>query len=746
VQLLEADGEVIERATVFIPDGTLGRFLRRLDQYAATAAEERPRHANLVDRIASIGLASLRELWTDSADLFPEDEQTVWWELWLRRRDGHELDRLAAFAEGLGLRLGRTHLGFSDRAVALAQAQAVQLASALDVLDDLAELRRPREPAAIIAMEPPAEQAEWVAQMVARTRFAGRDAPSACIVDTGVHQPHPMLAAALEPQDCHACDPSWNVGDHAGHGTEMAGLALYGDVGAHIVSANPVLLRHRLESVKLLPPHPPPNPPELYGALTATATSVVEIQAPVRRRAFSLATTAVAQEVPDTPEPSERFGTPSSWSAAIDALSAGLSIETGTEGMVFLDDAEVAAHRLFIVAAGNIREFEDDFLARCDLSPIEDPGQAWNALTVGASTDLDTIDGAAIGFEGYTPLAPKGELSPFSRTSVAFSRRWPIKPDVILEGGNVARSRDGTIYDTPEVLQLLTTNAPITNQRLLTVTHGTSAATAEAANLAGAIMAEYPAFWPETIRALIVHSAEWSPTVRQRFEAARGNRTLLDALHRRYGMGTPDLARATRSATDALTLVVQDVIHPFDGEGRMREMHLHDLPWPTEVLAELGAADVRLRVTLSYFIEPNPGHRGWTGRYTYPSHGLRFDVRRPTESTDEFRKRVNQKALEEEERRPRSESDAAEWLFGPERRVAGSLHTDIWAGSAADLAQRGAIVVYPVTGWWKLRKERDHSDRGAQYALIVSIETPGQEVDIWTPVAQQVGIPIEIET
>src|SRR5690606_8351390 len=165
----------------------------------------------------------------------------------------------------------------------------------------------------------------------------------------------------------------------------------------------------------------------------------------------------------------------------------------------------------------------------------------------------------------------KGELSPFSRTSVAFSRRWPIKPDVILEGGNVARSRDGTIYDTPEVLQLLTTNAPIMNQRLLTVTHGTSAATAEVANLAGAIMAEYPGLWPETIRALIVDSAEWSPTVRQRFEAARGNRTLVDALHRRYGMGIPDLARATRSATDALTLVVQDVIHPFDGEGRMRE-------------------------------------------------------------------------------------------------------------------------------------------------------------------------------
>jgi hypothetical protein len=140
----------------------------------------------------------------------------------------------------------------------------------------------------------------------------------------------------------------------------------------------------------------------------------------------------------------------------------------------------------------------------------------------------------------------------------------------------------------------------------------------------------------------------------------------------------PDLVRATRSASDALTLVVEDVIRPFDGEGRMREMHLHDLPWPAEVLAELGEAPV----TLSYFVEPNPGRRGWTRRYSYASHGLMFDVRRATESTEDFRKRINQLALSEEERRPSTQSDAAEWYFGPDQRVAGSLHSDMQSGAA----------------------------------------------------------------
>ena len=346
----------------------------------------------------------------------------------------------------------------------------------------------------------------------------------------------------------------------------------------------------------------------------------------------------------------------------------------------------------------------------------------------------------------WTPLAPHGELSPYSRTSVAFNPAWPVKPDVLLEGGNVARSPNGTDFDWPYAYQRLTTKRPLPDPRLFTVTRQTSAATAQAAHLAASILAEYPNLWPETVRALIVHSAEWTPAMQAKLDAAAQRRPR-DALRRRYGMGVADLVRATRSAADALTLVTEDVIHPFDGEGRMREMHLHKLPWPSQVLADLGGAEVRLRVTLSYFIEPNPGSRGWARRYSYASHGLRFDVRRATESNDQFRKRLNQLALAEEERRPPSHgSDASEWLFGPDYRVSGSLHTDIWQGTAADLAQRGAIAIYPVTGWWKQRPSHDRSERGARYALVVSIETPGQDVDIWTPVAQEVGIPIEIET
>ncbi len=70
--------------------------------------------------------------------------------------------------------------------------------------------------------------------------------------------------------------------------------------------------------------------------------------------------------------------------------------------------------------------------------------------------------------------------------------------------------------------------------------------------------------------------------------------------------------------------------------------------------------------------------------------------------------------------------------------------SDILSCNAADLAERGVIAVYPVSGWWKDPPKRDRRELGARYAPVVSIETPGVETDIWTPVAQPVGIPIAV--
>ena len=151
-----------------------------------------------------------------------------------------------------------------------------------------------------------------------------------------------------------------------------------------------------------------------------------------------------------------------------------------------------------------------------------------------------------------------------------------------------------------------------------------------------------------------------------------------------------------------------------------------------------------MRVTLSYFIEPNPSRRGVRSRYRYQSHGLRFDVKRAHESVDDFRKRVNAAARDEEEGAPHGGDSDPSWLIGMQGRHRGSLHGDIWRGSAADLASRGCLAVYPAIGWWKTRPALERYDQVARYALAISIRAPEVDVDLRTEVASQIGTQVRI--
>ena len=273
-----------------------------------------------------------------------------------------------------------------------------------------------------------------------------------------------------------------------------------------------------------------------------------------------------------------------------------------------------------------------------------------------------------------------------------------------------------------------------------------------AARLAARIMVIYPGLWPETVRALIVHSAEWTEAMRHASLPTTGKATKSHyrRLVQRCGFGVPDLDRALWSVDNSLTMVVEDRLYPFEREAsnqpKLRELHLHNLPWPRDALEGLGGTEVEMRVTLSYFIEPNPSRRGVRSRYRYESHGLRFDVKRAHESIDDFRKRINAAARDEDQHTPPSHDSDPSWLIGRQARHRGSLHGDIWRGSAADLASRGCLAVYPAVGWWKTRQALERYNQAARYALIVSVRAPEVAVDLRTEVANQIGVPVEIDT
>jgi hypothetical protein len=715
-----------------VPDGKLSLFLKRVTAYRdeqtkprAEGGPTRPKNQDLVESIADIKLAALEALWTETDLAFPAANAVTTWEVWLRRAgDVDHLARLRAHADAFNLSVGQQTVSFVDRTIVLVRGTAVNLSRSVEVLGMIAEVRLPKTTAAFFTGMNAIDQQAWVDDLAGRATAPAADAPFVCLLDTGLNHGHPLLASVADVSDMHAYKPAWGTNDREGHGTPMAGLAAFGDLTDALASAGPIALTHRIESVKII--HPPdPNDVDLYGAVTQESVYRVEVISD-RKRVFCMAVTA--------PDGRDR-GRPSSWSAAIDSLTAG------TE-----DDQR----RLVILSGGNTDLTQRRLYPGSNLTDgIHDPAQAWNALTVGGYTDKDVIDGAL--YPGWEPLAPRGDLAPASCTSLTWGK-WPIKPDIVMEAGNMGRN--AAIADPDYIddgLQLLSTSHGFQLNRPLTSFGDTSAATALAARYAAMLVAKYPDLAPETVRALLVHAAQWTPAMINRFTAADGS---IDyrSIVRCFGRGVPDLWRLLSSLDNSLTLIAESRIQPFfkdtDGNKRIktREMRLHPLPWPTDVLSGLQNTPVTMRVTLSYFIEPSPGARGWTPRYGYQSHGLRFAVRNPLESAAAFEQRVNKFARDEDYEAPGLADPG--WDFGHSMRSLtslGSIHTDVWRGTAADLASRGHIAVYPTMGWWNKRPQLHGWEKSAHYSLIVTIATPEAGVDLYTPVAAQLGIPIVVE-
>ena len=175
------------------------------------------------------------------------------------------------------------------------------------------------------------------------------------------------------------------------------------------------------------------------------------------------------------------------------------------------------------------------------------------------------------------------------------------------------------------------------------------------------------------------------------------------------------------------------------------DMHLYELPWPRDLLLGMGATQVKLRITLSYFIEPGPGEIGWKDKYRYASHAFRFDVNNTNELRPEFVKRLNIASREENEVL-QTKSGSERWVIGSDNRAICSISSDIWEGNAADIATCNMIGVYPVIGWWKERKNLGNVEKSSRYSLIVSLVTPAQDIDIYTPIMTTIKTPIEVPT
>lgn len=351
-------------ATIFVPQGKLVSIEKKLEAYLNFKKDKNKKpidNRKLFDAIKSLKIAAIEALWTDDPDLLPEDIHKVfWWEVWLPVMDDrqaliHDFKILSAELE---IQVSDHVLEFPERSVLLAKANRKQFINSSLLLSKISELRLAKETASFFDELSPIEQQDWSNELLSRTMIKGENPPYLCILDTGVNICHPLLQPFINEVDQFSVNPDWSPSDDNGHGTGMAGLALWSDLTDALSSTETINISHRLESVKLLR-HSGDNEGKHYGIIMSDAISLPEISDHKRTRVFAMALSS---------SDSRDRGRPSAWSSTVDELA--------TDSL-----GDNLNPRLITISAGNTGDDLVGLLEYPDynqLQDVHDPGQAWN--------------------------------------------------------------------------------------------------------------------------------------------------------------------------------------------------------------------------------------------------------------------------------------------------------------------------------------------------------------------------------
>jgi hypothetical protein len=714
--------EIKYSLVVVIKDGDISKFIKKIEEYLSenyiktdSVTKEKintgnPLNQKLIGNIDDIKRATLKAFWVDGQFYdFPNEDEQVWWEVWFRKNENYR-EKLIDVQKNLELfncQIGLSEIVLVDHVVKLVKGTANQLSKSLLLLDNLAELRKPQEIPDFILHKDVSivTKNEYLKDLQSRIESKFDDnSVLICLMDTGINNQHPLLKPFLPDSHLHTYNNSWGTNDsypNGGHGTGVAGLALYGDLTEILESKEKIQIYHGLESFKIF--FNSTDDEKFDAPKFEDAVNSPSIYYPNNLRVFCLTITR-----------ENKFkGRPSSASATIDKICFGKKLRP----------------QLFIVSGGNVKiEKHEDYPVLNLTETIHDPAQAYNAITVGTFTRKDKIDIST----GYKPLAEYGAMAPSNSTSILFDKNWANKPDVVFEGGN--SSSDGIYVSDHMDLKLISTDAEF-KKFVFTPFGDTSGAAGLASKMVAELRTIYSDFWPETIRGLIIHSAGWTEKMLNKQAIEDFNVQEKISLLRTVGYGVPNISKAKYSANNILTLIAEREIQPYKkvgSGGQYNEYHLFELPWPKEALEQLDEKDAKLIVTLSYYIEPNPGERRLATHYAYHSHQLDFELINRNESVEEFQIRISKPDTETKENR--TKRTGVKWALGKDSNLKGSIRKDFISATGIELSERNVIAIIPKNGWYKNLKRQNKFNEVVRYSLIVSIETEETEIDLYTPV------------
>lgn len=722
VRSISKIGEYNLKFNVFVPDGKTAELIRLYEDYLDGSSKFKKDKA-FVEATRAVYRAVFDTLYTGDASYCSSDTNSpVWLQLWIPTRF---LGVFIDAAKLYNIIVDPFTMRFVERAVILVKAKPEQLL-ALPFVNYLAEIRQPTELTVsdVINFQHDTEYRKLLEGFSPTITTSPNI--RICIVDTGVSIANPYFFGHIKREHTYTVfsdDPI--TSDSIDHGTGMAGLVFYGERLEKLIDEgnSELILPFTIESIKIYDSNFSTEAGDkatryrLYGALRAAAVRIPELEKDVNHRIFVTSLTA-NETLSD--------GGHDECAAAVDAITYGSDIRNVSE-------PDESLPILFIQSIGN----KSDPTSTTERG--QSPAQSWNALIVGGITSLPIKRDPNRQYS-----ANLGGRSPFSTSGL-----WKIKalkPDVVFEAGNQIIEPDGS-HRHDVTCELLTLSSRHTTTPFATF-QGTSAAAALAARFAGRIANRYPDVWPETIRALIVNSADWTPSMKEEFltyEGSKLRKPKEQYLHmlQHCGWGAPDAELALESGENHSSIIYEGLIHPYQEDGcqiAYGNYQLITLPWPTELLLSLENTAAEMAVTLSYYIEPNPNNANaaYKSRYRYESHGLRLAHMAEGESALQLRNRIAKLGKDEPPPVEKSKMDS-EWTLGTKRNR-GSIISDRWNGTCQQLAGRSTFAIYPSDGWRRSRPSLNRYSEAVRYSLVVRISVEDPEADIYTPIAPLVSV------
>ena len=519
-----------------------------------------------------------------------------------------------------------------------------------------------------------------------------------CILDSGINSNHPLLRSSFG--EAESFIEGQGTEDEAGHGTGVAGIALYGDLEA-CVAANHWKPEFWLYSGKIMT-KADGSDDAVFDPKTIEQTIEKAVSYFAGEKGCRIFNLSIGNE--NSPYDGRHI-----------------------RGLAYtLDRLAREYNILFVVSAGNFRgtqnlpndwraEYPEYVLA--DESLIIDPATALSALTVGSlASHTANANEQRYGEKEINNLSPASEDQPSPFTRHGPSIKGAIKPDLMAHGGNIASPmrRQGEQWrKDARRLGVLTLSHDFIGATLLKDISGTSFAAPYITHLAGRLLNLYPNASANLLRALLVNHADIPAPCYAAFP-----QELHEHIRKVVGYGKVNSDTLFRSTEYEVVLMAEDAIQ--------NDTHLfYELPLPESYLRS-NRATRQLRVTLAYCPPVK------TTRMEYVATKISFRLVKGA-TLEEVQRHFNQTLKKDVD--TISDSSTTNRQIGSAEREKCTVQSSIWQFKQLSPKHKWFVVVTRQDKEWGVPLCNEVED----YALAVTVsDRENQQVKLYTQIQARI--------